>query len=278
MYRALFRWFPKSAFSRLMGSLATRRWPPAVLRAVLRLYVRVFRVNMAESAVPLERFETFNAFFTRPLRPGVRPIDPDPARLVSPVDGALGELGPIAHGRMIQAKGMDYALADLLGGDSAASRYECGNFVTFYLSPRDYHRIHSPFGGRVTRFIYLPGELWTVSPLGLRAVPSLFARNERLITFIETPFGELALVAIGATVVGKIRVVYHGVESHRRWALARAGRVAPPYPLERGAELARFELGSSVILLARPGEATLDASLAAGQPIKMGQGIGRVAG
>ncbi|MBI4083142.1 MAG: phosphatidylserine decarboxylase, partial [Candidatus Lambdaproteobacteria bacterium] len=249
MYHALFRWFPKSAFSRMMGSLASHRWPPAVLRAVLWLYVRAFRVDMAESAIPLGRFETFNAFFTRPLRPGLRPLDPDPARLVSPVDGALGELGPIARGRLIQAKGMDYALADLLGGDPAAARYEGGSFVTFYLSPRDYHRIHSPFGGRVTRFAYVPGELWTVSPLGLRAVPRVFARNERLISFIETPFGELALVAVGATVVGKIRVVYHGVESNLRGAKPLAGPVAPPYAVERGAELARFELGSSVILL-----------------------------
>jgi len=275
MYYRLFRWFPKSAFSRLMGRLAEVHWPGWLLRPVLRAYVAAFRVDMREAAAPLAAYPTFNAFFTRALVPGARPIAEAPDALVCPVDGTAGQSGTIAAGRLLQAKGIDYALADLLGGDAGWQAYEGGHFLNLYLSPRDYHRIHSPAAGHVVRWAYVPGELWTVSRAGVEGVPGLFARNERLVTFIAAVFGELALVAVGATVVGRIKVVYHDVTSNRRGARARGASLATPYPVEKGGEVGRFELGSSVILLVRPGEATLTPP-PPGTPVRLGQPIGRM--
>ena len=275
MYPTLFRWFPKSALSRMMGWLADRPWPAPVLRTVVRLYIAAFGIDMADYADPPEAHRSFTAFFTRRLKPGTRPLDPDPHRVVSPVDGAVSEVGRIAGGRLIQAKGIDYGLKELLGGDPAWETYIEGSFVTLYLSPRDYHRIHSPVSGKVTRFLYRPGELWTVSPAGVRTVVGLFNRNERIVTFIAAEFGEVALVAVGATVVGRMRMVYHPITSNRRGAGALREHLDPPYPVERGGELGRFELGSTVICLFRPGEVVLD-PLKREQIVRLRQGIGTV--
>jgi phosphatidylserine decarboxylase len=275
MYYAAFRWFPKSAFSRAMGWLASQAWPGWLLRPAIRLYVRVYGIDMTEFALPVESYSTFNAFFTRPVRPDRRPVSADPGVLVSPVDGSVIEAGTMTGGRLLQAKGSSYPLEALLNGDPAWRDYVDGAFVSLYLSPKDYHRIHMPCSGRVTRFRYVPGELWTVGPAGVRGVPGLFARNERLITFLRTEFGELALVAVGATVVGKIRVVYHAIESNLGAAQPVAEALPEPVFLNKGAELGRFELGSTVILLARPGEAAFH-PLRSGDPVRMGAPIGRV--
>ncbi len=275
MHYTLFRWFPHHAVSRLMGGLADTRWPGWLLRPMLKLYVRLFRVDMGEAAAPLEHYACFTDFFVRALKPGLRPVDPDAAVLVSPVDGTADRSGTIEQGRLIQAKGLDYSLADLLDGDPDWARYQGGSYLTLYLSPGDYHRIHSPCAGRVTRFRHVPGELWSVMPAAVRTVPGLFARNERIVTFIATAFGEVALVAVGATVVGRIRVVYHGVTSHRRGAAPLAETLAEPYALAKGQEVGRFELGSTVILLFRPGEVALQPP-APGEPIRLGEVIGRV--
>lgn len=276
-YYVLWRWLPKHALTRLAGWLAGVRWPRWALEPVIRAYTAVYRVDLSDSEVPSEGWGTFNAFFTRPLRPGTRPLAPDPRRVVSPVDGRVVSAGRIEQGRLLQAKGHAYPLAALLAGDEAWERYEGGACLTLYLSPRDYHRIHSPVAGRVTRFRYVPGELWSVSPAGVAAVPGLFTRNERLVTFLATDFGEVALVKVGATIVGKIQVVYHRIESHRRGAAPQAGALAEPFPLARGAELGRFALGSAVICLFRPGEVALDPFLA-DHEVRMGQGIGTVIG
>ncbi len=275
MYYALFRWFPKGALPRLAGWLADVRWPGAPLGAFIRLYIRVFGIDMTQFVVAPQGWPTFNAFFTREVRPGARPVAPAADALVSPVDGRVIEAGAIRAGRLLQAKGIDYSLADLLGGDPAWRTYDGGAYVTLYLHPRDYHRIHTPCAGEVVRFRTVPGDLWTVSPAGVRQVPGLFARNERWITFLRTAFGEVAVVKVGATIVGRIRVVYHSGQSHRRHGAPQAETLALPYPLAAGAELGRFELGSTVILLTRPGEAVLD-PLRPGDAVKMGQRIGRV--
>jgi len=275
MYYRLFRWFPKRAFSRVLGLLASVRWPAWLLRPAIAVYRAVFRIDMTQFVTPAEGFPTFNAFFTRAVRPALRPLAPAPEALLCPVDGAVIVAGRIAAGQLLQAKGHAYRLADLLGGDAAWSAYDGGSALTLYLSPRDYHRIHAPCAGRVTRFAYIPGDLWTVSPLGVRGVPGLFARNERVVTFLATDFGEVALVAVGATVVGSVRVVYHALSTNRPGARPLTEAVAPPHALARGAELGRFELGSTVILLCRPGEAALD-ELPPGTPVRMGQAVGRI--
>ncbi len=275
MYYSLFRWFPKSALSRLAGALASTRFPPWALAPVLSLYKLIFRIDMGQFQTPPEGFATFNEFFTRPLAPGARPIEGGPRRVVSPVDGTTIESGVISEGRMLQAKGRDYSLAEFLNGDPEWPGYDGGTFITLYLSPRDYHRIHSPCAGRVVRFAYVPGELWTVSPAGVRSVPGLFARNERLITTLATDFGELLLVAVGATIVGKIKVVYHSITSNLKGAAVKSQPLSEPFALEKGQELGRFELGSTVILLFRPGTVTLD-SLPPGTKVRMGQGIATV--
>ncbi len=277
MYYLVFRWFPKSAFSRLMGWFANVPWPRVLLRAVIGVYTRAYRIEMADFQVPAGGFVTFNEFFTRRLRPGARPIDPDSAAIVSPVDGAVVESGRIGEGRLLQAKGRTFSLQALLGDEPGWQSYEGGGFLTLYLSPRDYHRIHAPCAGEVLRFRYLPGELWTVSPAGVRGVPDLFSRNERLITFMRTAWGEVAVVKVGATVVGKIRVVYDEIESNRRGAAVQASTLQTPLPLDKGAELGRFELGSTVILLLPPGMAQLR-DFAPGDAVRMGQTVAERSG
>jgi phosphatidylserine decarboxylase len=275
MYYALFRWVPKSLLTRCAGGLADVRWPGFLLRAFIRGYVRAFGIDMAQFVTPPEGWPTFNAFFTRAVRPAARPVAAERDALLSPVDGCVVAAGRIEAGRLLQAKERDYSLAGLLGGDPAWAAYDGGAFVTLYLHPRDYHRIHAPCAGEVVRFRYVPGELWTVGPRGVNEVPGLFARNERWITFLRTARGEVALVKVGATIVGRIRVVYHPGVGHARGAAPLAETLARPHALAAGAELGRFELGSTVILLTRSGEAELD-RLEPGRTVRMGERIGRV--
>ena len=274
MYYWVFRWFPKSAFSRLMGWKASLRRPRFLLRALIRVYVAIFRIDMGQFETPEHGFATFNEFFTRPLRPGVRPIAKGAEEVASPVDGRVSISGPIEAGRLIQAKGKDYTVEELLGGDPAWKEYDGGCFVTIYLSPRDYHRIHTPLACKVIRFAYLPGELWTVSPAGVRGVPRLFSRNERVVSFLDTAWGEVALVAVGATIVGSVKVVYHPVTTNRPGALPLRETLAKPHALGKGEELGRFELGSTVILLFRPGQVNLE-DLLPDQSLVLGQVIAR---
>ncbi len=194
--------------------------------------------------------------------------------LVCPVDGTVLRQEPVRAGRTLQAKGMDYSLAELLGGHPGWEAFDGGTALTVYLSPRDYHRIHSPCAGTVRELAYVPGELWTVGPWGVRGVPGLFARNERVVTYIHAPGGQVALVAVGATVVGGIRVVYHPLESNRPGARAFRQELDTPFALTAGQELGRFQIGSTIILLTRPGEAELHPHQP-GQAVRMGQTIGR---
>jgi phosphatidylserine decarboxylase len=275
MYYSLFRWFPKSALTRVAGFLADVPWPQSLLRTFIRFYVRTFAIDMSQFAAPAEGYKTFNAFFTREVAPGARPIPSETDALLSPVDGRVIEAGPIRDGQLLQAKGITYSLGQLLGNDPGWKHYDGGAFATLYLHPRDYHRIHSPCTGKVTRFRYIPGDLWTVSPTGVTQVPGLFARNERWITFMQTSAGEVAVVKVGATIVGRIRVVYHKGVGHSWGAEPIAESLPVPVSLKAGAELGRFELGSTVILLTRPGEADW-LPLKAGDPVRMGARIGSI--
>ncbi|MDH5753418.1 MAG: archaetidylserine decarboxylase [Deltaproteobacteria bacterium] len=276
LYYYLFLLFPKSGFSRMMGKLAQASAPPWLLAPLIRVYVAWFGIDMGQFELPASgSWENFNEFFARPLKPGARPIDPGKNSLVSPVDGRVSESGEIREGRLYQAKGLSYSLQELLGGGPGWESYDGGTFITIYLSPRDYHRIHTPCRGRVSGFHYLPGELWTVSPSGVNGVPRLFSRNERIVSWLDTDFGQMALVAVGATVVGGIKVVYHSVTSNQPGARELAMTLPQPHELNKGAELGRFLLGSTVVLLARPGEARLD-KLAHGHPLRLGEVIGAI--
>ena len=270
-----FLWIlPRNSFSRLCGLLADAKVPRFLLTLLIRLFSWKYGVNLEEASKQVSEYKNFNEFFTRKLLPDARTLDPDKEAVISPVDGILGESGIINNEVLIQAKGLEYRLADLLKDSEKSKFYEGGIFITIYLAPYNYHRIHSMVSGEVSQFCYIPGDLWTVSPLGVHQVPELFARNERLITFFETDKGECAIVKIGATVVGRIRVVYHEIISNKFGAKFQNSILEPPFRVERGDELGLFELGSTVICLFPPGQIELN-DLKIDQEILLGQAIGK---
>jgi phosphatidylserine decarboxylase len=261
---------PKRALTSLMGRLAGARGGAATT-AVIGWFVRRYGVNMAEAAEPdITRYASFNEFFTRPLRPGVRPLAA--ADLVCPVDGAVSQYGAIDGERILQAKGHDYTASALLGGDAAlAAHFHGGHFATLYLSPKDYHRIHMPCAGRLLRMVHVPGALFSVNPLTARAVPGLFARNERVVCVFDTAHGPFVLVLVGATIVGSMATVWHGVVNPPRPGTVREWSYADQaIDLPQGAEMGRFLLGSTVVLLLPRGRLSFDPSWAPGRAVRMG--------
>jgi len=266
---------PHRALSRLV--YRATRWTCAPWKNwLIRTVVRRYRVDMTEAIQPDPlAHQHFNAFFTRSLRPGARRADPDPRAILSPADGRISQAGRIGAGRMLQAKGHDYGVAALLGGDEAAAQpYRDGAFVTVYLSPRDYHRVHMPLSGTLRETVHVPGRIFSVAPFTVAAVSGLFARNERLVCHFEGPLGPFAVVLVGAMLVSSIATVWDGLvippyaSSIERKSFAGAGIV-----LERFAEMARFNMGSTVIVLLPGGSATLD-PLQADQQVRVGQRIG----
>ena len=267
---------PKQALTALAGRFA--RWQGgAVTRAVVRWFVRRYGVNMAEAAEPdIAKYTSFNDFFTRALEPGARPLAH--SSLICPVDGAISQFGGIAGEQIFQAKGHEFSATALLGGDaSLAAPFHGGHFATLYLSPKDYHRIHMPCAGRLTRMIHVPGDLFSVNPTTARGVPGLFARNERVVCVFEGEFGPWALVLVGATIVGSMATVWHGVVNPPRPGNLRQWRYDDrDQRLAKGQEMGRFLLGSTVVLLFPPGPLQFDAAWAPGRAIRMGQAMARV--
>jgi len=272
---AALRVVPKNALSRLVGRLTRAHAPRPVRLAAMRAFAAHYQVELSECGA-LDTFRTFGEFFARPLRAGARPIAPGDDVLASPVDAVVSQAGRAEGGRLVQAKGLDYTLEALLADAKLAARFRGGPFVTLYLSPRDYHRIHFPLGGAVTGYRYVPGRLWPVNPLSVRGVPGLFTVNERLVTAMETPLGACAVVAVGATIVGRIRASYDPAIPPSN--LPRARPVAREYPeplaVEKGQELGAFEMGSTVILLLEPGRAALRPDLSEGTRVRVGEAIG----
>jgi phosphatidylserine decarboxylase len=262
---------PKQALTAIAGALAQSRGGAAT-RAVIRWFIRRYGVVMTEAQQPDPAgYATFNEFFTRALAPGARPLAPD--GLVCPVDGAVSQCGAIDADRILQAKGHHYTTTALLGGDAGlARRFDGGRFATLYLSPRDYHRIHMPEAGRLQRMIHVPGDLFSVNPATARGVPGLFARNERVVCLFEGSHGPFAMVLVGATIVGSMATVWHGTVNPprpgrvREWSY-REGEVA----LDRGAEMGRFIVGSTVVLLWPPGGFAFDPRWAPGVAVRMGE-------
>ncbi len=276
LFISAMRAVPKNALSRLVGRLTDWQGPGPVLRAAMRAFASWYDIDLAASP-PLGTYRTFGQFFARPLLPGLRPIAPGDGVPVSPVDGRVSEVGLAIGGRMIQAKGLDYSLEALLGDAALARRLEGGRWLTIYLSPQDYHRIHFPLGGAVAGWRYVPGELWPVNAASVANVPGLFTVNERLVTLLESPLGLVAIVAVGATVVGRVRASYDGtvpVTDQPGADGMQRGEYAPPQPVEKGAELGAFEMGSTVILVFEPGRVTLSGRLAPGEKVRVGEPIG----
>lgn len=260
---------------------ATRWRMPWWRKALTRWFVARYGVDMSEALQPDPlAYPDFNAFFTRALRADARPLPADPALLCSPVDGAVSQAGAIRGDAVFQAKGHDYSLTALLGGEASdAAAFLDGRFATLYLSPRDYHRIHMPVDGRLRAMIHVPGRLFSVSPLTTRCIPGLFARNERVVTLWDTAHGPMALVLVGAINVASMETVWAGVitpplgRQIRRWQYPADGDGS--VHLRRGDELGRFNMGSTVILAFGPGAVEFDAAIQAAAPLRMGQVLAR---
>lgn len=237
--------------------------------------VRNYHVDMAEAAQPdPQAYQHFNAFFTRKLRPGARQADADPTALLSPADGRISQAGSIVDGRIFQAKGQDYSAAELLGDEASATPYRNGRFVTVYLSPRDYHRVHMPLDGTLRETVHVPGRIFSVAPFAVEAIPRLFARNERLVCHFDGQHGPFAVVMVGAILVSSVATVWDGlVIPPYASAIRRKSFAGQNVVLRRFAEMARFNMGSTVILLLSEGMAELDA-LVPQQAVKVGQRLG----
>jgi len=265
---------PKQAITALAGKFASAK-AGKTTTSVIRWFVKRYNVNMAEAANPdIASYATFNDFFTRPLKDGARPLAQ--ADLVCPVDGAISQFGPIHKDQIFQAKGHSYSTTALVGGDAAlAAEFDDGHFATLYLSPKDYHRIHMPCAGVLRRMIYVPGDLFSVNPTTARGVPGLFARNERVVCVFDSPQGPFVQVLVGATIVGSMATVWHGLINPPRpghlWERTYAdGGVS----LAQGAEMGRFLLGSTVVLLFPRGPLVFNPQWAPAGSIRMGEKMG----
>ncbi|TCP58942.1 phosphatidylserine decarboxylase [Tumebacillus sp. BK434] len=265
---------PKNTVSRLAGRFAGSSFS----RLFIPMYIKKFQVNLQEAERAWEHYPSLVEFFIRRLKPEARPVDPAADSVVSPVDGKVAQLGRIEDGHLVQAKGVLFTAAELLGGDAErAKRYHGGTFLTVYLSPTDYHRIHMPLAGHVTASTYVPGTLFPVNPFGVRAVQGLFAKNERLITYFDTAAGEVALVKVGATIVGSVKVEYDEVSGTNIKGGRLEHRDLPDGPsYGKGEEVARFEFGSTIILLFEPGRVELKEDLYPEARVRMGEKIGRI--
>lgn len=264
---------PQHAISRLAGKFAAseRGW---LKDALIRRFAAAYDVDMSEAARGIGEFASFNDFFTRELKPGARPLGDAARHILSPADGAVSQLGVIEGGRIFQAKGRHFTAAELLGGDAAAAeRLEGGRFITIYLSPRDYHRVHMPAAGRLASTTYVPGDLFSVNQATAEGVDRLFARNERLSCRFDGPDGHFASVMVGAMIVAGIDTVWpHRFSGHARTPLAEDFTSAG-LDFAAGDEMGRFYLGSTVVLLFEPGRVEWLDHLKAGSPLRMGEPI-----
>jgi len=265
--------FPKQALTSFAGWVAGKE-RGSVTTWIIRRFVAKYGVDMGEALTSdIGSYRSFNDFFTRALKPGARPIAA--ADLVSPVDGAISQFGAIEGDQIFQAKGHRYSTTALVGGDAAlAARFAHGSFATLYLSPKDYHRIHMPCDGRLLRMIYVPGDLFSVNPTTARGVPGLFARNERVVCVFETARGPFVLVLVGATIVGSMATVWHGVVNPPRGGEVREWRYDDQQiVLRQGDEMGRFLLGSTVVMLFPAPPLDFNPAWAPARPIRLGEAM-----
>ena len=261
---------------RLLSSLARRlaySTNPSIKQWLIDSVTRKFGVDLSEAAQPDPRaYPSFNAFFTRALKPGARMVDPDPDALLMPADGHISQCGDIVDGRIFQAKGQSFTAAELLGNEADAAPFADGSYATVYLSPRDYHRVHMPWTGTLRETVHVPGRLFSVGSDAVASVPRLFARNERLVCHFDTDFGPMVSVMVGALLVSGVETVWSGVEIPAYGdRITRKDYRGKGITLQRFAEMARFNYGSTVIVLLPKGVAALDPALKAESPVRLGQ-------
>ncbi|PYQ26622.1 MAG: phosphatidylserine decarboxylase [Acidobacteria bacterium] len=270
VYRYL-RYVPKNHMSRFIGRLMHVRWPKPVARRLVHWFANTYEIDVDEAQHPAHHYPSIGHFFIRDLREGLRPIEGD---LVSPVDGTLRGFGEIENGRLEQIKGKSYTVAKFLGDATLAQRFERGVFFNLYLSPQDYHHIHSPVGGGITRSNHIPGMLWPVNDWSMANVDELFSINERVVTYIESDHGLVAVVMIGATNVGKISVIYDSFISNVARATQATRAYDPPVAIHAGDRLGTFHMGSSVVVLFEPDRIDLQrVRLEAGKKVRYGAAI-----
>ncbi|MXY58361.1 MAG: phosphatidylserine decarboxylase [Gammaproteobacteria bacterium] len=271
LFVALQRALPQHGLSRCLGALAASE-NNTVKRLLIDAFMSAYRIDMTEFVGDSARdFASFNDFFTRPLLPGSRPMPDDPRAVASPADGTVSQAGRISAGHLVQAKGREYRVSEFLGGADFAGGLANGSFATIYLAPHNYHRVHAPCAGRLIETVEIPGRLFSVNAVTERHVSRLFVRNERLVLRIAAPFGEYALVLVGAMIVASIRATWHGpVSPYRRRRSLRPDGVA----FERGQEVGAFLLGSTVVALFPDGAVSLDEGFRPGQHVNVGAPIG----
>jgi phosphatidylserine decarboxylase len=269
-FAVLQRALPQHPLSRWLGHAAQAQ-TPWLRRALIRGFIRHYGVDLSEAErTDPDDYASFNDFFTRALAPGARPLYPDPAALISPADGTVSQAGRIDGDRLLQAKGTQYRLASLIGEEAPA--FHGGSFVTVYLAPRDYHRVHLPTAGTLQRTTAIPGALFSVNARTEASISDLFCRNERLVCWFDTAHGRMLVVLVGALIVAGIRTVWGGPATpyariqHDTWQL----------PLERGAEIGHFQAGSTVIVCCEPGRLRLNEHVCSGARIRMGEALGRL--
>ena len=264
---------PKLAMTRLAGRIASAEWG-ALTTWVIEGFISRYKVNMSEAVhEDPAHYKSFNEFFTRPLKEGVRPLAS--STWVCPVDGAISQCGAIELDQIFQAKGHQYSTRALVGGDAAlAAQFQNGQFATLYLSPRDYHRIHMPIAGKLLRMIHVPGDLFSVNPTTARGVPGLFARNERVVCEFETAQGPMVLVLVGATIVGSMATVWHGQVNPPRPGIVREWHYdTQNVLLQKGEEMGRFLLGSTVVMLFKQNSIAFPTDWLSTRPLQMGEAM-----
>ncbi|MDN4073283.1 archaetidylserine decarboxylase [Fictibacillus terranigra] len=259
---------PQNGISRIAGSFGRSK----MSRWYVKPYAKMYDINVSEIEKPIQDYKHLTEFFSRRLKINARPIEQSPASIISPVDGVVSQMGRIQRGTLIQAKGIDYSVHSLLG--EAKKDFDEGSFITIYLSPKDYHRIHMPLDGEITSSTYIPGRLFPVNDIGVNHVKGLFTKNERLITYADTDAGEVAIVKVGAFIVGSVKVVYSEPYKRARRKVLKTAIRAEHF--KKGSEIGHFEFGSTVILLFQNGQIDIDPSIKPGTAVKMGQKIGKI--
>lgn len=271
---------PQLSISRLAGRLADNESVPALKNRVVNWFIGRYGVDMSEALESeADAYPSFNAFFTRALKPGQRPIAEGESVLASPSDGTISQLGRINEGRVFQAKGQSFSLNELLGGDQErASPFTDGEFATIYLAPRDYHRVHMPLAGTLREMVYVPGRLFSVNPTTAENVPNLFARNERVVCIFDTAAGPMAFVLVGAMVVGSVETTWAGIVApgKRRVDATHYDGLKTPIRFDKGEEMGRFRLGSTVIMVMPKGSVSWNSDQVAGGRVRMGEAFGEL--